>query len=128
MSIIRTVRYGKLVRGWGWRTSRDRLLKAEARAKSLGLSKTQYLEYSIDKELGMDNPTFEIKAMDGFDVATVTYRDGTTFTTADWQGQQPQDATEIGMYNWCKVNNGAPSDTDDWTPATLILGWPRIIV
>ena len=120
---IRTAR----VRGWDWRTSRDRLLKAEARAKSLGLNRTKYLEYCIDEEL-MNNPTFEIKAMDGFDVATVTYRDGTTFTTADWQGQQPQDATEIGMYNWCKVNNGAPSDTDDWTPATLILGWPRVIV
>ena len=76
----------------------------------------------------MDNPRFEIKEINGFDVATVTYRDGTTFPTADWQGQQPQDATEIALYNWCKINPLAPSDTDDWTPAILILGWPRIIV
>ena len=82
----------------------------------------------MDKESGMDNPTFEIKAMDGFDVATVTYRDGTTFTPDDWQGQQPQDESEIALYNWCKVNPVAPSDTDDWTAATLILGWPRGLV
>jgi hypothetical protein len=125
---VRTARYGKLIRGWDWRTSHERLTKAEARAKQLGLSRTQYLEYCIDKESGMDNPTFEIKTIDGCEVATVTYGDGTTFTTDDWQGQQPQDASEIEQYEWRKVSPADPANTGDWTPAILILGWPRVIV
>lgn len=76
----------------------------------------------------MENPTFEIKDIEGFNVATVTYADGTMFTTSDWQGQQPQSADDIGQYDWCKVDTTDPTDTDKWTPAILLLGWPRSIV
>lgn len=50
-------RYGKLVRGWDWRTHPGRLQKAEKLRQDLGLNRTEFLEYCIDKELKMSNYT-----------------------------------------------------------------------
>ena len=119
-------RYGKLIRGWDWRTRPERLAKAEQRRGELGLNRTQFLEYLIDKELGME-PTFEIKQIDDTNVATVTYPDGSMFTPMDWQGPQPQTADEVAHYTWCKVDNADPTNTDAWTPAIMLNGWPRIL-
>jgi hypothetical protein len=124
----RKFRYGGQVRGWDWRTNPERLSKADERRKQLGMNRTQFLEYCIDKELGMNNPTFAIQNLDGCNVATVTYADGTTFTTSDWQGPQPASADEIEQYNWSHVNASDPANTADWTPAIIVLGWPRFSV
>lgn len=43
----RAARYGKLVRGWDWRTTPELLEDAEALAARLGMSKTQLLEHAI---------------------------------------------------------------------------------
>ncbi len=53
MMTNRKQRYGKLVRGWDWRTTPERLAKMEAERKRLGMNKTEYLEYCIDKEIEM---------------------------------------------------------------------------
>lgn len=76
----------------------------------------------------MDNPVFEIKNFDGCQVATVTYADGTTFTTSDWQGQQPKSADEIDQYAWSRIDPADPENTDKWIPAIVLLGWPRSLV
>lgn len=120
-------RYRALVRGWDWRTRPERLAKAEERRKQLGINRTQFIEYCIDKELGMNNPTFEIKDIDGCNVATVTYPDGATFTPSDWQGPQPTSAAEIDQYVWSHINSNEPADTAQWSPAVVLLGWPRVI-
>lgn len=41
-------RYGKLVRGWDWRTTPERLSQAESLAAKLGVSKTELLEIALD--------------------------------------------------------------------------------
>lgn len=76
----------------------------------------------------MDNPVFAIKEIEGFSVATVAYADGTLFTVSDWQGQQPQSADEIEQYSWSKVDPSDPANTDEWTPAVFVLGWPRTMI
>lgn len=124
----RKFRYGGQVRGWDWRTNPERLSKADARRQQLGMNRTQFLEYCIDKELGMNNPTFATKEFDGFQVATVTYADGATFTPMDWQGQQPASADEIEQYTWYRINPADPANEADWTPAVIVLGWPRSLV
>lgn len=76
----------------------------------------------------MNNPIFAIQNFDGFDVATVTYADGTTFTTSDWQGPQPSSADEIEQFAWSHVDVDDPANTANWTPAIIVLGWPRLMV
>lgn len=119
-------RYGALVRGWDWRTRPERLTKAEQRRKELGLNRTQFLEYLIDKELGME-PTFEIKIVDDVSVATVTYPDGSMFAPMDWQSPQPQSADDVADYTWYKVDADDPTNTALWVPAININGWPRVL-
>jgi len=76
----------------------------------------------------MNNQTFEIKVIDGFRVATVTYHaTGEVFTPADWQGSQPRNMSEIADYTWYQVNPTEPSNTDLWKPAILLNGWPRVL-
>lgn len=43
----RVERYGKLVRGWDWRTTPDLLAEAEALATRLGMNRTQLLEHAL---------------------------------------------------------------------------------
>lgn len=45
----RQTRYGKLVRGWPWRTFAERLAKAEAVRVKLGINQTEMLERAIDE-------------------------------------------------------------------------------
>ena len=45
----RQTRYGKLVRGWPWRTFADRLAKAEAVRVKLGINQTEMLERALDE-------------------------------------------------------------------------------
>lgn len=45
----RSLRYGKLVRGWDWRTTPELLEKAEKKRKELKLSRTEFLEKAISK-------------------------------------------------------------------------------
>lgn len=47
----RRTRYGKLVRGWDWRTTSERLEVARKLADWLRISRTNFLEMCIDKEL-----------------------------------------------------------------------------
>ena len=47
----RSQRYGKLVRGWDWRTTPSLLEKAEAKRKELNLSRTEFLEKAINQLL-----------------------------------------------------------------------------
>lgn len=47
----RVERYGKLVRGWDWRTTPERLELAEATRKKLGVSRTHFLELLIDRSV-----------------------------------------------------------------------------
>lgn len=122
----RNKRYRNLVRGWDWRTSIERMNRIEKRRNELGLTKTEYLEFCIDKELGMNTPKFEIKNMGDNNVSTVTYEDGTMFTVRDWQGPQPN-ADEIEKFDWYRVNPDNPSDENQWTPAVMLLGWPRVL-
>lgn len=44
----RSLRYGKLVRGWDWRTTPELLEKAEAKRKELNLNRTEFLEKAIN--------------------------------------------------------------------------------
>lgn len=44
----RSLRYGKLVRGWDWRTTPELLEKAEKKRKELNLSRTEFLEKAIE--------------------------------------------------------------------------------
>lgn len=44
---MRKQRYGNLVRGWGFRTYPDLLEKAEQAANRLGMTKTEFIEYSL---------------------------------------------------------------------------------
>ena len=44
----RQARYGKLVRGWDWRTTPERLVAAASAASELGIGKTEFLELAID--------------------------------------------------------------------------------
>lgn len=46
-SARRAERYGKLVRGWDWRTTPDLLAEAEALATRLGMNRTQLLEHAL---------------------------------------------------------------------------------
>jgi hypothetical protein len=48
----RQSRYGQLVRGWGWRTTAERLQKAEAKRIKEGITRTELLERAIDQYLG----------------------------------------------------------------------------
>lgn len=76
----------------------------------------------------MNNPAFAIQNFDGLDVATVTYADGTTFTTSDWQGSQPQSVDEIADFTWQRIDTTDPANTAHWVPAVVVLGWPRALV
>ena len=49
----RSLRYGKLVRGWDWRTTPELLEKAEAKRNELNLGKTEFLELAITSYLKM---------------------------------------------------------------------------
>lgn len=50
----RSHRYGKLVRGWDWRTTPELLAKAETKRKELNLSQTEFLELAINKLIEND--------------------------------------------------------------------------
>ena len=43
----RQKRYGKLVRGWDWRTDPDLLEKAETTRNALGITRTEFIERAI---------------------------------------------------------------------------------
>jgi predicted DNA-binding protein len=45
----RSLRYGKLVRGWDWRTSPELLEKANEARERLNLTKTELIERAIEK-------------------------------------------------------------------------------
>ena len=47
----RQSRYGQLVRGWDWRTTAERLQKAEAKRIKHGITRTELLERAIDEYL-----------------------------------------------------------------------------
>lgn len=47
----RQARYGKLVRGWDWRTIPERLQKAERLRLAQGVTRTELLERAIDEYL-----------------------------------------------------------------------------
>lgn len=68
--------------------------------------------------------TFEIKQLDGEHVATITYADGTMFTTGDWQSAQPQTLDDAPSFSWYKVDASLPVDTDRWIPAIWLNGRP----
>lgn len=72
-------------------------------------------------------PTFEIREMEGHNVAVITYPDGSMFTPIDWQSRQPQSPEEIDLYTWFAVNPANPGDTDQWQPAILLQGWPQLL-
>ena len=44
----RSNRYGSLVYGWNWRTTEERLERAEAQRQRIGASKTQFIEMALD--------------------------------------------------------------------------------
>ena len=44
----RASRYGKLVRGWDWRTTPERLQQAEAQRLQEGITRTELIERAID--------------------------------------------------------------------------------
>lgn len=48
MTTNRSERYGKLIRGWDWRTTKERLEKAEQLRQQLGVGKTELLEMALD--------------------------------------------------------------------------------
>ena len=62
----RQARYGRLVRGWDWRTDPDLLQQAENERIKRGISRTEFLELAISSLLGR-NPT--PRALDGDNVA-----------------------------------------------------------
>jgi len=41
------IRYGRLVRGWDWRTTPEFLKQAEKARKSLGISRTEFTEQAL---------------------------------------------------------------------------------
>jgi len=123
----RKARYGNLVSGPRWRTTRDRLALIKKRAKDLRITQTKFIEYCIDNETG-GKPVFAMRDFDGLKVATVTYDDGSMFTVNDWQGRQPASPEEIPDFTWYLVNPEMPEDTDQWTPAIILAGWPRSIM
>ena len=47
----RQARYGKLVRGWDWRTIPERLQKAERLRLAQGITRTELMERAIDEYL-----------------------------------------------------------------------------
>ncbi len=60
--------------------------------------------------------------------STVWYpEDNTLFTTADWQGKQPQTAEEIPLFTWVQVSLEAPEATSLWKDAVIVDGLPRSI-
>lgn len=122
----RKTRYGKLVRGFDWRTTEERLQRINMRCEVLKLTKTEYIQYVIDKE-SMGNPVFEIKEIDDYNVATVTYEDGSMFTVGDWQSAQPQSVEEIEDFEWYHVDSNEPSNTSKWRKAIILLGYPRMM-
>lgn len=62
----RQARYGRLVRGWDWRTDPELLQQAENERIRRGISRTEFLELAISSLLGR-NPTR--RALDGDNVA-----------------------------------------------------------
>ncbi len=62
----RQARYGRLVRGWDWRTDPELLQQAENERIKRGISRTEFLELAISSLLGR-NPT--PRALDGDNVA-----------------------------------------------------------
>jgi hypothetical protein len=52
----RQARYGRLVRGWDWRTDPELLQQAENERIKRGISRTEFLELAISSLLGR-NPT-----------------------------------------------------------------------
>ncbi len=62
----RQARYGRLVRGWDWRTDPELLQQAENERIKRGISRTEFLELAISSLLGR-NPTS--RALDGDNVA-----------------------------------------------------------
>lgn len=47
----RQARYGRLVRGWDWRTIPERLQKAERLRLAQGITRTELIERAIDEYL-----------------------------------------------------------------------------
>lgn len=47
----RQVRYGRLTRGWDWRTTPERLQNAERLRLAQGITRTELLERAIDEYL-----------------------------------------------------------------------------
>lgn len=62
----RQARYGRLVRGWDWRTNPELLQQAENERIKRGISRTEFLELAISSLLER-NPT--PRALDGDNVA-----------------------------------------------------------
>lgn len=52
----RSQRYGKLVRGWDWRTTPERLAEMEAHRQALGIGKTEYMELAFNALLATRLP------------------------------------------------------------------------
>lgn len=50
-------------------------------------------------------------------ISVVRYEDGTYFTPSDWQGKQPEDASEITDVNWVR---------EDGVMGILLDGLPRV--
>lgn len=44
----RKERYGKLVRGWDWRTTPDLLHRADIARKRQRMTKTEFIEYALN--------------------------------------------------------------------------------
>ena len=55
----------------------------------------------------------------GHTIARLSYADGTTYTTSDWQAPQPQTLDEVGDFNWIDEKTGRA--------AIMIDGLPRVI-
>jgi hypothetical protein len=47
----RQQRYGRLVRGWGWRTTPERLQQMQRFIDKHGMDKTEFLERAVDEYL-----------------------------------------------------------------------------
>lgn len=48
----RQLRYGKLVRGWDWRTTPELLERADKARERLNITKTELIERAIEKYIG----------------------------------------------------------------------------
>ena len=55
----RQQRYGKLVRGWDWRTTPDLLKQAEEARQKLNLSQTEFLERAIAELIEQTRESFQ---------------------------------------------------------------------